>query len=292
MAMVTRMLDAFITYVLVLLRVGCLVLFSPFFSSEAFFPQIRLYFAALLPLLFVPFAMQSVIVPANLDMQGLFLLAGQEFALGMAIAYLGSMIFTGVQMAGEICGQQIGFSMANVIDPLSGIEVPMLGFINMQLTLMIFLAAKLHLVVIAILAKSYEWLPIGAMMPGVNFNNPVLEMSVLQATELIRLGARMAVPIMMVMLMNSVVEGFVTKTMPQMNIQVLGMPLRVVLGLSALVFVYPAICMALVPQGWEFNLIEMPEGPLGTMLNDLQEMVKAMGNAEAPPVPPPQVPVY
>ncbi len=279
MVMVTRMLDAFITYVLVLLRVGCLVLFSPFFSSEAFYTQIRVYFAALLPLLLVPFAMQSVIVPANLDMQGLFLLAGQEFALGMAIAYLGSMIFTGVQMAGEICGQQIGFSMANVVDPMSGIEVPMLGFINMQVTLMIFLAAKLHLILIAILAKSYEWLPIGSMMPDVNFNNPVLEMSVLQATELLKLGARMAMPIMMIMLMNSVVEGFVTKTMPQMNIQVLGMPLRVVLGLSALVFVYPAVCMALVPHNWEFNLAEMPDGPLGTMLNDLQDMVRAMGSA-------------
>ncbi len=102
---------------------------------------------------------------------------------------------------------------------------------------------------------------------------------VLQATELLKLGAQMAVPIMMIMLMNSVVEGFVTKTMPQMNIQVLGMPLRVVLGLSALVFVYPAMCVALVPGDWSFNLVEMPAGPLGTMLNDLQEMVRAMGAA-------------
>ncbi len=279
MYMTTEILDAFITYVLVLLRVGCLVLFAPFLSSEVFFTQIRIYLAALLPLLIVPFAMQSAIVPSNLDMQGLFLLAGQEFVLGMAIAYLGTLIFTGVQMAGEIAGQQIGFSMANVVDPMSGIEVPMLGFINMQLTLMMFIAAKLHLVLIAIMATSYEWMPIGALLPTVNFNNPVLEMTAVQATELVKLGAQMAVPIMMIMLMNSVVEGFVTKTMPQMNIQVLGMPLRVVLGLSALVFVYPAICMALVPHDWEFNLVEMPEGPIGTMLNDLQAMVRAMGAA-------------
>ncbi len=277
MYMVTEMLDAFITYVLVLLRTGCLVLFAPFFSSEVFFTQVRIYLAMLAPLLIVPFAMQSALVPENLDMMGLFLLAGQEFALGMAIAYLGSMIFTGVQMAGEIAGQQIGFSMANVVDPMSGIEVPVLGFINMQLTLMMFIAAKLHLVLMAIMATSYSWIPIGAMMPGVNFNNPVLEMTVVQATELIKLGAQMAVPIMMIMLMNSVVEGFVTKTMPQMNIQVLGMPLRVVLGLTAMVFVYPAMCMALVPHDWSFNLVEMPEGALGTMLNDLQAMVRAMG---------------
>jgi flagellar biosynthetic protein FliR len=283
MYMATEMLDAFITYVLVLLRTGCLFLFAPFFSSEVFFTQVRIGLAMLLPILIVPFAMDTVVVPANLDMMGLFLLAGQEFSLGMVIAYLASMIFTGVQMAGEIAGQQIGFSMANVVDPMSGIEVPVLGFINMQLALMMFITAKLHLVILAIMATSYRWVPIGAMLPGVNFNSPVLEMTVLQATELIILGARMAVPIMMIMLMNSVVEGFVTKTMPQMNIQVLGMPLRVVLGLSALVFVYPAMCMALVPHDWEFNLVEMPPGPIGTMLNDLQAMVRAMGQATPAP---------
>ena len=277
MYMTTQVLDAFITYILVLLRTGCLILFAPFFSSEVFFSQLRICLALTLPLLLVPFAMQTATPPANLDMQGLFLLAGQEFALGMAIAYLGSMIFTGVQMAGEISGQQIGFSMANVMDPQSGIEVPMLGFINMNLTIMMFITAKLHLVLIYIMAKSYDWIGIGSMLPTVNFAHPVYEMATVQAGELIKLGARMAVPVMMIMLMNSIVEGFITKTMPQMNIQVLGMPLRVVLGLSTLFFVYPAICMSLVPHDWTFNLVEMPEGPLGTMLEDLGGMVETMG---------------
>lgn len=278
MHMVNSILTGFLTYVLVLLRCGCLILFAPFFSSEVFFSQLRICLALTFPLLVVPFAARTSVIGAEgLEMQRLFLLAGQEFAVGMAITFLASLIFTGVQMAGEIAGQQIGFSMANVIDPQSGIEVPMLGFINMNLTIMMFITAKLHLVLIYILARSYEWIGIGSYLPDVDLNHPVYLMAKLQASELITLGARMAVPIMMIMLMNSIVEGFVTKTMPQMNIQVLGMPLRVVLGLSTLVFVYPAICMALVPADWTFNLVDMPEGPLGTMLLDLSEMVKAMG---------------
>ena len=273
---VDRILTAFLTYVLVLLRCGCLVLFAPFFSSEVFFTQVRIYLVMVVPLLFLGVAARTSVAPPVMDMQQLALLAGQEFMLGMAIAYLANLIFTGVQMAGEIAGQQIGFSMANVVDPQSGIEVPMLGFINMNLTIMMFITAKLHLVLIYIMAKSYEWVGIGAFMPDVDIQHPVLKMTVQQATDLVKLGAQMAVPIMMIMLMNSIVEGFVTKTMPQMNIQVLGMPLRVVLGLSTLIFVYPAICMALVPADWQFNLVEMPEGPLGTMLMDLSEMVKEM----------------
>lgn len=281
MYFVSRALSAFLTYVLVLLRCGCLILFSPFFSSEVFSSQVRIYLAVVFPLLLIPAASRTAELSRTLEMKDLLLLGGQEFALGMAMTYLATFIFTGVQMAGEIAGQQIGFSMANVVDPQSGIEVPMLGFINLNLTLMMFLAAKLHLVLIYILMRSYEYIGIGAMLPDVNFNNPALTMTLGQATALIKLGAQMAVPVMTVMLMNSIVEGFVTKTMPQMNIQVLGMPLRVTVGMCALIFVYPAVCMALVPADWTFNLSDMPEGPLGDMLVDLSGMVWQMGQGGA-----------
>lgn len=277
MEMVNRMLSAFLTYVLVMIRVSPLFMFAPFFSSEVFFQKIRLIFAATLPILLVPVAVNTAVVPPYLELQDLFLLAGQELALGLAIAFLSSMVFVGVQMAGEISGQQIGFSMANVLDPQSGIEMPMLGFINMNLTLMMFVTANLHLILIYIMAKSYEWIGIGALIPDVNYNHPALMMGTLQVTEMLRLGARMAVPVMMIMLMNSIVEGFVTKTMPQMNIQVFGIPLRVVLGLSVLVFAYPALCMALIPDDWKFNLEMMPEGPIGDMLVELSGMVQTMG---------------
>jgi flagellar biosynthetic protein FliR len=252
-------------------------MFAPFFSSEVFFSRARLFLAASFPLLLMGTATETARIPPRLEMVDLAILAWQEFAIGMAISYLASLVFGGVQMAGEIAGQQIGFSMANVIDPQSGIEVPMLGFINMNLTLMIFITVKLHLILVYIMAKSYHWIGIGAMIPEKHYLKPALTMGVAEVSEMLVLGVRMAVPIMMIMLMNSVVEGFVTKTMPQMNIQVLGMPLRVILGLCVLIFTYPAICMALVPGDWTFNLHDMPEGPFGDMLMDLSEMVRAMG---------------
>lgn len=279
MYQVSRILSAFLTYVLVLLRCGCLILFAPFFSSEVFPGRVRLMFAMAFSLLFIGVASRTAQVPRTMDMMALFLLAGQEFTLGMSICFLGTLIFTGVQLAGEMAGQQIGFSMANVLDPQSGIDMPMLGLINMNLTITMFITANLHLVFIYILMQSYEFVGIGALLPDVNFNSPVLSMGYAQATGLMRLGLQMAMPIMLIMLMNSIVEGFVTKTMPQMNIQVLGMPLRVILGMTALIFVYPAMCMFLVPGDWNFNLVEMPEGPLGNSLLELSQMVRDMGGS-------------
>ncbi|MDR3077850.1 MAG: flagellar biosynthetic protein FliR [Planctomycetota bacterium] len=274
---VSRILSAFLTYILVLLRCGCLVLFAPFFSSEAFPSQIRVYFAMTFPLVFIGAASRTAQVPERMDMAQLAILAGQEFALGMTLAYLGTLIFTGVQFAGEVAGQQIGFSMASVMDPQSGIEMPMLGFINMNLAIMVFLAAKLHLVYVHIMIKSYDYVGIGAFLPDMDRNHPALVMSWDQATSLIQIGLQMAGPVILVMLLTSIVEGFITKTMPQLNIQVFGMPLKVTVGLCTLIFLYPALCSALVPPDWRFNLEYMPEGPFGDSLAKLAQMATAMG---------------
>ncbi|MCC8180653.1 MAG: flagellar biosynthetic protein FliR, partial [Planctomycetes bacterium] len=108
-------------------------------------------------------------------------------------------------------------------------------------------------------------------------NHPVLETSLGQMHDMMIIGSRLAVPIMLIMLLSAIVEGFSAKTMPQLNMQSFGMPLRVVVGVAALVFVYPAICSAIIPPDWQFNLVEMPEGPFGDMLYDLGEMVERMG---------------
>ena len=274
---VSRILSAFLTYVLVLLRCGCLVLFAPFFSSEAFPGRIRVFFAMTFPLLFIGAASRTARVPESMDMARLAMLAGQEFAVGMTLAYLGTLIFTGIQFAGEVAGQQIGFAMASVMDPQSGVEMPMLGFINMNLAIMVFLAAKLHLVYVHIMIKSYDYVGIGAFLPEMSRHHPALVMSWDQATALVQAGLRMAGPVILVMLLTSIVEGFITKTMPQLNIQVFGMPLKVTVGLCTLIFLYPALCAVLVQPDWRFNLEYMPDGPFGDTLAKLAQMAAAMG---------------
>jgi flagellar biosynthetic protein FliR len=152
--------------------------------------------------------------------------------------------------------------------------MPMLGFININLAVMVFVTANLHLVFLYIMMKSYEYLGIGALLPEVNLNSPALAMTYVQATSLIRLGVQMAGPVILVMLLTSIAEGFITKTMPQFNIQVFGIPVKVAVGLCTLIFLYPAICALLVPVDWRFNLQEMPEGPFGDSLTELQQMVR------------------
>ncbi len=273
---VNRILVAFLVFILVMVRCGSIVLFAPFFSSQTIPTRFGILFLAAFSLLLVPTAAETAAIPRILDMLQLGILAVQEFALGMAMGFLASLVFSGVQLAGEIAGQQIGFSMANVLDPISNQETPILGFLNMNLATVLFLVANLHLVLIYIIFQSYHYVGIGAFMPEAAMD-PILRMSLEQAQGIFILAIKLATPIMLIMLMNSVVEGFITKTMPQMNIMVLGMPLRIVLGVTSLIFIYPLICVTLMPQDWKFNLSSMPDSVFGDMLVDMSFMVQQIG---------------
>ncbi|MDR3210302.1 MAG: flagellar biosynthetic protein FliR [Planctomycetota bacterium] len=273
---VNRILVAFIVFGLILVRCGCIVLFSPFFASELFPGLLRIFFIGGFSLLMIPTAARTAEIPRYLDLIQIGILVMQEFTLGMAIGFLASLVFSGIQLAGEIAGQQIGFSMANVVDPLTNVDVPLLGFMNMNIAMLLFIMGNLHLVIIYIVGKSYEFVGIGTMMPEVVLD-PLLRMTLIEAQRIFSLGLQLAIPISLVMLLNSVVEGFITKTMPQMHIMVLGVPLRVVLGLTSLIFIYPIICYALMPPGWRLDLEQMPEGAFGDMLQNLSLMVSEWG---------------
>ncbi|MDR1612111.1 MAG: flagellar biosynthetic protein FliR [Planctomycetota bacterium] len=276
MVQVSRALVAFILFALILIRMGSLALFAPFFGSEVFGTRIRIYFAGVVSLLMIRPAAETARIPASLELSTLAILAMQEFVVGTVIAFLAGFVFTGVQMAGEIAGQQIGFAMANVVDPMTGIQMPILGNINTNLAIVLFLVAKLHLVLIHLLMQSYRFVGIGALAVE-TAAEPVYLGLRSQVGAIFMVGMKLALPVMLIMLMNSVVEGFVVKTMPQMNIMAFGIPLRLVLGVTALILVYPALCIHLAPPDWRFNLVEMPEGALGDMLLDMSFLVRAMG---------------
>jgi flagellar biosynthesis protein FliR len=141
---------------------------------------------------------------------------------------------------------------------------------------MLFLVAKLHLVLVYLLIQSYRFVGIGGLVAEVAAE-PMYLGARSQVEAIFLVGMKLALPVMLIMLMNSVVEGFVTKTIPQMNIMAFGIPLRLVLGVTALILVYPAMCIHLAPPDWRFNLVEMPEGALGDMLLDMSFLVRAMG---------------
>lgn len=277
-------LMGYFVYGLVLVRVGGMVLTAQFFSAQQFPQRVRAGMAAFFALCCLPAASATFNWPQEVAINAaeLMLLAGQEMVIGVLVGLLSTLIFYSAALAGEIAGQQIGFAMANVLDPMTNIDVSIIGFLWSQMAALIFLVLNLHLYLILLVCYSFEVLPIGkiAFDP---FLLAMLEGMCEQTDGMYLLGVQIAMPVILVMLLTSTIIGFVTRTMPQMNIMVFGMPLRIVLGLMVIIFMIPGLCETLAGGGIADIWLEKPEGgALRDMLDTVYETVDFMRGSITP----------
>lgn len=262
---VDNMLLAYLIFGLTLVRCSGLAVFAPFFGAEQFPVRVRVLLAVFLAVPMFPLAAGGAVIPPRLGMPELGVLALQELSIGIVIGFMASLVFMSAQLAGQLIGQQVGFAMANIVDPLTGLDVSIIGFFKMNLALVVFVVANLHLGMIWVLKLSYDHMGVG----GLAFQTAVRPLPQIAAVEghtLFVNALQLAIPVLMVMLLNSVVEGFVTRTMPQMNIMVLGLPLRVALGITLLMLLTPSLVTVMV--------VEME-----TMLYHVREAVRVLGDS-------------
>ncbi|MBN1257354.1 MAG: flagellar biosynthetic protein FliR, partial [Planctomycetes bacterium] len=234
MNLVDITLNEFLILVLVLLRMSGVVVFAPFFGGENLPQRARIGLVVFLSIIAYPMAMKTLHGMAlPLSLIDLSFLAMREILVGAALGYGGSLVFTGAQLAGELIGQQVGFTLANVVDPMLEQEIGIISFLQFTLAIVVFISLNLHLVLVKILALSYDVVGLGGALLRWEFFNYLSDMF----GRIWSAAIELAGPVLLVMLLVSVVVGFLTRTMPQLNIIVIGLPSRTLIGLLALCFV-------------------------------------------------------
>lgn len=153
----------FRTFMLVLARVSVFLFLFPIFSSSAFPNQLKIGLALVLALLFY------TVVPVDparfpRDILTFGLMLGAEILVGFTLGLCLRIFFAGVQMAGELIGFQVGFSMINVMDPQSGENVSIMDQIGYWVCLIIFLVLNGHHIIIMSMIDSFELVPVGGFV--------------------------------------------------------------------------------------------------------------------------------
>lgn len=208
-------------------RSGC---FCTFFGGENLPQRARIGLAVFLSFVVFKDAAASLSGPLQLNWVSLGFIAAQELLVGLSVGFASGLVFSGAQLAGELIGQQVGFTLANVVDPVTESEVGIISFINFTLTIAVFLALNLHLMLIKILALSYRYVGIGKVILQKEMFGHLSYMF----GEIWDYALQIGGPVLLLMLLVSVIVGFLTRTMPQLNIIAIGLPSRTVIGLLAL----------------------------------------------------------
>ncbi|WP_026692475.1 flagellar biosynthetic protein FliR [Peribacillus kribbensis] len=246
-----ELLPKFAVFLLVLVRVSSFFVVSPVFSYRTIpmTHKIGLSF-------FLAWIMYYTIKAPPMDIDGLyFLLIIKEAMVGLILGFTGYMIIAAVQMAGGFIDFQMGFTMANVIDPQNGTQSPLMGQYVYMIALLFLLATNGHHLLLDGIFYSYQTVPIDkAFLPMGNQNFIMYLAEAFNKTFIIAL--QMSLPVVGSLFLVDVGLGIVARTVPQLNIFVVGMPVKVIAGFVILVLVFGSMLMS-VRSLFDFSLLAM-----------------------------------
>lgn len=181
-------------------------------------------------------ALAPAVVPAvppgavSLAWQPLVTEAVRSMVIGLMLGFTLNLVFVAVRFAGDIAGMQVGFSIVNAFDPMTNSQISVISQFYHMLAVMLFFASGAHLMLISAMFQSCLALPpfgSGPLTGGAWYL--LREFSSVFAT-----GLRIAAPIVIVLLLISAAMGVVVKTVPQLNVLVVGFPIKIGVGLITL----------------------------------------------------------
>ena len=222
-------------FVLILIRTSAVFVSAPLLNHKGIPAYTKIGFAVFAALVLVPLEQDHL--PAAPEQFGQ-LADGvlRETLFGLALGLAMNLVFIGLQMASHIIGVQMGFGLGSVIDPLTGAEFGTFDQFYALLVTLVFFSINGHHMVIQALAETIRAVPPGTFDP-LSISSSALAplMAGLMVT-----AVRVAMPILVALFLTDLGMGFVARTMPQVNVLIVGMPVKVVVGMVVLGAALPA----------------------------------------------------
>lgn len=222
-------------FILVFVRTAGIFTLTPIFGANQIPAQVRIAIAAGMALIFVPLCPVGD-VPA-VDVLQMAFLAGKEAFVGLAIGFVVTLVFAVFQIAGDFIDAQAGFSFATMVDPTNGTNTAVAARFHQILIGLLFFATNAHHVVIMGLADSFKLVPVGAASLNPLVANGVLDIFV----TLFSVALRIASPVVAAVFLADVALAVVSRAVPQMNVIIAGMPLKLGVGIVGLLVALPVL---------------------------------------------------
>ncbi|RKN86508.1 flagellar biosynthetic protein FliR [Paenibacillus ginsengarvi] len=250
-------------WLLLFCRITAFMLAAPVFSTRGLPPTWKIGVAAMIA--FITFPAAGLNNPTAID--GLFIVSIiREVLVGLLLGFTAYMFFTAVQIAGSFIDIQMGLGIANVIDPMTGAQSPLIGNFKFILAMLLFLTFNGHHYMIEGLIKSYEWMPLSNGLFAAIQNGTVHEFLLRSFASVFSLALQMSTPLVVALFLTDIGLGILSKTAPQFNIFVVGVPIKILIGFLLLVLVLP---------GFVFLFQDL----FSSLFQSLDQLVKLIGQA-------------
>jgi flagellar biosynthesis protein FliR len=228
---------------LVFCRISGLFWAAPFFNHPVMPAQLKLWFALSLAVIFyltLPAAALGHGQGLPQDLPHLLPYIVKELGLGFVMGLVMKMIMDALHLAGEQLSTQMGLSIANALDPITGQQNPVLGNVLGQYALVLFMALGIHHWVLLSVHHSFELIPIH-VLPHAKGIGLITQRLLLVSASMFSTGLMLAAPLQALLLLVDVSLGYISKLMPQMNVFMVASPLKLMLGFWGLITFLPSM---------------------------------------------------
>ncbi|QGY41013.1 flagellar biosynthetic protein FliR [Pseudodesulfovibrio cashew] len=225
--------DSILSFLLTLFRVSIVLFLLPFFGGQSIPKTVKAALvlalsAALWPQLSFP----GTMFPGTGT--GIVLMLLGEIILGLMLGLLVQFLFGAVQFGGQIIGFQMGFSMVNVVDPITGTSNAATAHFLYMCTMLTFLVLNGHLELLNAVGISFKYIPPGGLLLTPGLSKHILEFSNLMFI----LAIKIAAPVMAALFLVDLSLALIARAAPQMHVLVLGFPIKVTVGFFFLGFLF------------------------------------------------------
>lgn len=227
----TYSLDYFVFMLCVLVRITGFVYAAPFFSMQNVPNRVKTGFSVALAVIIsnvIPY--EALVYESVIDFA---IIVVKEALAGLLLGFFANISYRILTLAGHMIDMEIGFSMANEYDPVSSSTVTVSSNVYIYSVTLMMLVTYMHHHILQAFVDSYVLVPIG----GVSINITLYELMTTYITDFFIIAFRIVIPLFAVVLVTNVILAILAKVAPQMNMFVIGMQLKVLVGLVVFVFI-------------------------------------------------------
>ena len=219
-----QFVNELVWYLLPIFRVAAFVMAAPILSTGMIPVNVRMILSIAIAIAIFPsLTPDDSVDPVSLEM---FFLILQQILIGASLGFVMQFIFAAVVMGGQVIGMQMGLGFAQMMDPQTGVNVPVVSQFYNIIAVLLFLSINGHLVLIQILGESFNLIPIG----GVGLPLSAIESLVYFSAWVFSGALIMVLPAVVALLMINMVMGVITRATPQMNIFAVGFAITITAG--------------------------------------------------------------
>ncbi|MBH9965466.1 flagellar biosynthetic protein FliR [[Bacillus] enclensis] len=238
-------------FLLVFVRVSAFFVTMPLFSYRNIPAQHRLAFSLVLS-----WVMYYTVESKTFEINGQYiLLVMKEAMVGLLIGFVAYMIVSAIQIAGGFIDFQMGFAIANVIDPQTGAQSPLMGQYLYTFSLLLLLALNGHHLILDGIFYSYQLIPVDS--PWIPFGDEnLIDYIIKTFNSMFIIAFQMSIPVVATLFLVDVALGIVARTVPQLNVFVVGFPIKIAVSFIVL-FIVMGVMFAVMQQLFEMMFITM-----------------------------------